>query len=259
MKTYDEMTQSVLQRATAGIAERNRRRKTILTVTATGLCLTLILAVVAMFWKAPTTTDPNPTVFIENPTTEPKQEKPNAHSRVVYLRKIDGEEMETPLVSGLKMPLDIFVYVRDLRGMNEEQRQEAVKEWERVRENLVDPEYCTVSTVYVGENAIVATFMRGTLSVTVDLSTVQAMYVDSANNEVAEKGWGWRGDDFLMSWFLKNDALEENPDLPLSSFHDTINIVIMYRDGTTETIPVDISLNDEGQVFATLVEKKGTV
>ena len=34
--------------------------------------------------------------------------------------------------------------------------------------------------------------------------------------------------------------------MPLSSIHDTLNINIMYRDGTEEVIPIDISINDEG-------------
>ena len=129
MKTYDEMTSSVLQRATAGIAERNRRRKTILAIAASGLCLALVLVAVGAFWKAPAGTDnTNPTISMKNPTTAPTQPEATAptekdiivHTGNVYFLSATGDTpIMTPVQANMTLPVDNIIRIRNLRGLSE--------------------------------------------------------------------------------------------------------------------------------------------
>ena len=138
MKTYEEMTCSVLQRATASIAERNRRRKTILTVTATGLCLALVLAAVGAFWDAPAdVNDPTqPTISMENPTTaptqpeetEPTQPLPAYTGQVYFLNATKEGADLTPMQANMTLPVNSMFRVRSLKGMTESEAENAIEE-----------------------------------------------------------------------------------------------------------------------------------
>ena len=118
----------------------------------------------------------------------------------------------------------------------------------------------TVSSGYEGENVLAATLTKGRLAIKFDTSKVAAAYVDSSNQEIANKsGYYSSNGQFCISWVLKGEVLEEDPGIPLSSIHDTLEIVVMYHDLTREVITLDVSLNDEGQVFITRIENKVSV
>jgi hypothetical protein len=62
------------------------------------------------------------------------------------------------------------------------------------------------------------------------------------------------GDAYYVDWYLNHEVLIEDPDMPLSSIRDSLEVTITYEDSTTERIVIDITIDDEGQVYATLVE-----
>lgn len=138
MKTYDEMTSSVLQRATAGIAERNRRRKTILAIAASGLCLALVLVAVGAFWKAPAGTDnTNPTISMKNPTTapaqpevtEPTQQELPLYTGQVYFLNANREGTDlTPMQANMTVPVNSMFRVRSLQGMTDSEAEKVIEE-----------------------------------------------------------------------------------------------------------------------------------
>lgn len=65
-------------------------------------------------------------------------------------------------------------------------------------------------------------------------------------------GFHWRNSDKL------DNAINDNPDIPLSTFKDTITFTIEYTDGTKEIGVIDVTFDDEGNGAFTLKEyKKG--
>ena len=44
---------------------------------------------------------------------------------------------------------------------------------------------------------------------------------------------------------------QENPDTPLSTLRDTITVTINYKNGTKEIVIVDVTVDDDGQIYMT--------
>ena len=63
-------------------------------------------------------------------------------------------------------------------------------------------------------------------------------------------GFHWRNSDRL------DNAINDNPDIPLSTFKDTITFTIEYTDGTKEIGVIDVTFDDDGNGAFTLKEYK---
>lgn len=63
-------------------------------------------------------------------------------------------------------------------------------------------------------------------------------------------GFHWRNSDKL------DNAINDNPDIPLSTFKDTITFTIEYTDGTKEIGVIDVTFDDDGNGAFTLKEYK---
>ncbi|MBQ3137377.1 MAG: hypothetical protein IJB74_07850 [Clostridia bacterium] len=63
-------------------------------------------------------------------------------------------------------------------------------------------------------------------------------------------GFHWKNSDKL------DNAINDNPDIPLSTFTDTITFTVEYNDGTKEIGVIDVSFDDEGNGTFTLMEYK---
>jgi hypothetical protein len=44
---------------------------------------------------------------------------------------------------------------------------------------------------------------------------------------------------------------EENPETPLSTIRETITITIHYKNGTKEIVVIDVTVDDNGQIYMT--------
>lgn len=250
---------TLLQWAAAGLAEQHRR-KTVIAVAAAGLCLAVVLAAAGAIWGGPAgmTGPTQPTISVQNPTTAPttpvtKPSENSEGSRVVLLSQKNGEKTETPLEVGITTPLDYVVYVRDLRGLDDEKRREVEEEWRKFDRSMHSTDSGIQSTSYIGEEVIVGTYIKGILGITSGRSEISELSVDTINDGIGNYGWGCDANNFHVSWFINPEVLIEDPGIQLSSIRDSLEVTIHYEDGTTEIIIIDFSLNDEGQVFATLV------
>lgn len=63
-------------------------------------------------------------------------------------------------------------------------------------------------------------------------------------------GFLWRNSHNL------DNAINDNPDIPLSTFKDTITFTVEYKDGTKEIGVIDVTFDDEGNGAFTLKEYK---
>ncbi len=63
-------------------------------------------------------------------------------------------------------------------------------------------------------------------------------------------GFHWKNSDKL------DNAINDNPDIPLSTFKDTITFTVEYADGSKEIGVIDVTFDDEGNGAFTLKEYK---
>lgn len=266
-RALDEISDGLIDAAACAYEKKANRKKTFIRV-AWAACAVLVLTAIGLLWKVPTATGPDPTISIQNPTTAPttqpeetepttQLEKEPEGTKIVVLSTKNGEETEIPLEVGITTPIDYIVYARDLSGLDNEERSEVIKQWREFDINMRDnaPGGHQISS-YIGNDVIVGTYMNGFLGITPSHSKIISVSVISTNG--GDRGWGRQGDDFHVSWFFDPDVLIENPGIPLSSIRDSLEVTITYEDGTTERIVIDISLDDEGHVYATLAEDSVT-
>lgn len=266
-RALDEISDGLIDAAACAYEKKSKKKK--LTRLLWAACIGLVVIAAGLLWDAPTAvTDPTqPTISIQNPTTAPTQpettepttqlEKEPEGTKIVVLSTKNGEETEIPLEVGITTPIDYVVYARDLSGLDNEERSEVIKQWREFDINMRDnaPGGYQISS-YIGNDVIVGTYMNGFLGITPSHSKIISVSVISTNG--GDRGWGRQGDDFYVSWFFDPDVLIENPGIPLSSIRDSLEVTIAYEDGTTERIVIDISLDDEGHVYATLAEDSVT-
>ena len=285
MKTYEEMTCSVLQRATAGIAERNRRRKTILTVTATGLCLALVLAAVGVFWNAPAdVNDPTqPTISMENPTTAPTQPEtteplaPPTEPKVYYLSNKVSQVSQQYLLEGVSIPVGGQIRVRRFNGLSEEERKQAIREEQAIYDAYQAENYSEYlggsGSVDTSSNIMITCMLNGSICLEfadrdhvagVDLENVwgnglaggymcytETTTYGEGENQVTFPAGSMR---YMVFWSIP-DAVKQkltvNPNMRFSEISDSITITVNYSNGARQTLIVDVTVDDNGQIYMT--------
>ena len=258
MKDYKEMTESVLQQASTRAAHRKHQRRMATGLIAASLCLAILICAVGFGVGRNPADTTQPTISLENPTTVPAtQPSENPEGlRIVFLSTSNGVETETSLEVGIKKPIDYVVYVRNLSGLDDEQRKEAKKEWREFEKMMTSGGSGGVGgytcTSYNHGDMIIGTYMRGFIGITNGQKKIIHLSVDTVNEGVGNHGACLGPYDFGVSWFLNPKVLMDNPSTPLSSIRDSLVVTVEYQDGTSEIIMIDISINDEGQVFATL-------
>ena len=254
--------------AAAGAYERKNDKKKWFVRGLCVACIGLLLVVVGLIRNLPAgTADPTqPTIALQNPTTTPttqptettaptnQTEKEHEGTRVFYLSTNNGEETETPLEVGIATPLDYFVFYRNLRGLSKEERDEISAQWRAIQNEMKNGDSGYSCSSFVGQDMILGTVIKGRLGITSNRGKIRAVSVTTVNKGIGDTGWGRVDDAFHVCWYLSYEALIENRDMPLSSIRDSLEVTITYEDSTTERIVIDITIDDEGQVYATLAE-----
>ena len=269
MKTYREMTESVLQKAGAEIQKRERRLRNGVFIAASGLCLALVLTVVGVGMGktpevVPTETNQQPNLSVD--ATQPVETQ--AKLKVTYLSDIEGQTTQETVTAGVRIPLSAMVRVRDIRNLSKSDVDKVMEE-----ERTFGKEYLTgrggYTSLYQGTGAVLSIFSNG--SITLDLSEcdpVKNVEIKSSNKGVVYGASGQMRElppegtpihsywpymlEAYIEWELPieaRNALNENPDLPLSFIEDTITVTIHYENGAIETLVFNITVNDEGQIF----------
>ena len=253
--------------AAAGAYERKNDKKKWFVRGLCVACIGLLLVVVGVIRNLPAgTADPSqPTIALQNPTTTPttqqettaptdQTEKEYEGTRIFYLSTNNGEQTETPLEVGIATPLDYFVFFRNLRGLSKEERDEVSAQWRAIRNEMKSGDSGYTCSSYTGNEMILGTIIKGRLGITSNRGKIRAVSVTTVNKGIGDTGWGREDNAFHVCWYLSYTALIENRDMPLSSIRDSLEVTITYKDNTTECIVIDITIDDEGQVYATLAE-----
>ena len=290
MKTCDEMLESVLSRAKKDIAKRNNIRKMALTLSATGLCLVLVLSLALAPWgneqpvlptdghiAAPPTPSTDPT---QSETTEPTQGDTITPAGGIYLLTANAEETElTPIQPDVTYALDRVFRVFPLKSAESPEDVERIRQEAEAFYNDWIEKYDGISSegkkgVYTGSEMIYYDLSEGFTSfILPDYTKVLKVEREStgvlncSNNTIKyikDEKVG-KGDHAItipagsyrqiVDFTLGLEAfrqLDADPYIPLSTFNDTFTYTIHYVDGTKEILIIDISFGDDGQVYMTL-------
>ena len=272
MKTSEEMAQSVMRRAKA---HRAAARKRIITAATAAACICLVLT--AAFFISP------------GEIGSSQSASPNIPS--VRLAKISlvayAADAGTPkeLAHGVTTPCSMEVRVHDIRDLSTEAAEAIVEADKAYAKELVkdtiEPGECYQWGVYSGNNAIISTICAGHFFIEIEdykqvedvhftlIGTGALAHVSQVDGNVIYKNSQpkeyemdyWRvaiqayqtgGIGFI--WVLSShtqEIMNDDPTIPLSTLGDTITVTVNMKDGSQQTGIIDITLDDEGHVYAT--------
>lgn len=248
MKTYKEMTASVLEKAKNSQTKRNR----IIALAATFLvlCTAGLTALALGTGQAPATPEP----------------------RLVLMCSASEYSQQEEMIEGVVTPLEFLIRVRDIRGINRYRdiidiiAEEAAFREEIVNEEVDESKPDSRYVRWQNEDAIISLLYKGFLFLAVeDYDQVQDMSVKTTDAGQAtverylhnEQGDTRRG--ISINWVLSEttvDKIQNDPAMKLSTICDTITVTVNFKDGTTETVKIELTADDEGHIYAT---HKGTV
>ena len=284
MKTCAEMLESVLSRAKKDIAKRNNIRKMALTLSATGLCLVLVLSLALAPWGNEQPALPTDGHIAAPPTTQatgPTQGDTITPAGGIYLLTANSEGPELTLIQpDMTYALDRVFRVFPLKSAESPEEVEQIQnDAEAFYNDWVEKYYDGISSegnkgVYKSQDMIYYDLSAGFTSfILPDYTKVLKVEREStgvlncSNNTIKyikDEKVG-KGDHAItipagsyrqiVDFTLGLEAfrqLDADPQTPLSMFNDTFTYTIHYVDGTKEILIIDISFGDEGQVYMTL-------
>ena len=270
MKSYREMTESVLEKVGTVIKEKERRRRNGVLITASSLCFALLLTVLGMGMKQPTGVVPmlpGEQPGLSADVTDAPQPTQQAKVKITYLTRTEGQTTQKPMSPDISMPLSAMIRVRDIRGLSEEQVEKARQEEMSIakeygltgKSSYTKWEYPGAITTIVSNDGITLDFSDCATVMSVDVETTgvgavsRSAHLYGPNPEKDTTFWpNVREADFR--WSISSEfafELDEDPTIPLESIRDVITIKIDYTNGTAETLIFDITVNEEGYIFVT--------
>lgn len=284
----DGISDDLIDAAAGAYEKKANRKKTVIRV-AWAACALLVLTAIGLFWNAPAgTVDPTqPTISIEKPTTaptthpettEPTKQDIIVHTGNVYFLTATEEGTElAPLQANMTLPWDHVFYVRSLKGMTEEEVRQVIEEenqkvgdFREKYEGLIgEGRYDT----YYSRNAVVRYYSAGMASLIL-LNNSQIERVDREATgvlRVGDKNLALQEDHTFgegayavtvpggsLRIYLDcgmteetRKIFEENPETPLSTISETITLTIHYKNGTKEIVVIDVTVDDDGQIYMT--------
>ena len=241
MKSYEEMTASVLERGK--IERKNRKRKAAAGWSVACACLCLALVAVLGPGKA------EPNVPAQQVATQPRVG--------IMLLSSESDPQPKMLVRDVSEPFHYLIRVLETKGLNDEEVKALMAQERAYAESLWSPEGARRRfTCYGGKTAVISIMSAGRLMLSVDdyrfikdftVTTTETGYVGEYVHRTAGENQG-----IAFGWILSQsviDQIEADPTVKLSTFSDTITICVEFQDGTTETVIADVVIQDDGQVF----------
>lgn len=243
MKSYEEMTRSVLDRAQLQ-RQRSKRRNAIGWTAATAACC-LCLALLAVF--APGKTESKtPTQQL---TAEPQ-------ARIMLLSSPEDTQPKE-LIRDVVEPYVYQIRVHEVDNLSgDEQKAFIQKEREYAEQIFGASAADRAFTCGAGKNCVITLISMGRLMLTVDdyglikdfsVSTTENGYINFIGRVFAGTDQGLQ-----FGWTLSQTAIhkiEEDPKVKLSEFSDTITVSVEFIDGSVETVVADVMIQDDGQAF----------
>lgn len=275
--------------AAAGAYERKNDKKKWFVRGLCVACIGLLLVAVGLIRNLPAgTADPSqPTISMENPTTtptthpettEPTKQDIIVHTGNVYFLTATEEGAElTPMQANMTMPVDHMFRVRSLKGLSQAAKSKAIDEERRFYR-----EYREKYTEIAGEGwyerseqgEVIIQYLSGGFASVVLLNNSEIESIEKETTGVLRAGKSFskykkeatvgKGNYevtipagslrlYLTCSMTGETAkiFQENPDTPLSTIRDTVTITINYKNGTKEIVVIDITVDDDGQIYMT--------
>ena len=268
MKSFDEMAQSVLARAEKERIAQKKRSRIILSAVVCACCIIAVL-LIGTRYNTPDPRDPmlsDATVPTAERLSNGETNPPMQGNYGIQLLSMSQDGTYVQLLENVTTPVYAQFRIRDVRGLTEEERDEAQKEEKRLAEaTFAQLPGDTSLQQMSNREAIITLAYVGKITVEIeDYTQVADISVTSAGTGKLDKST-WIGEDYAkrysVTWFPSDGArkmIEQDPTLKPSQFRDTITFTITYKDGTVKTAQVDISFDDEGYAYIVQREKPKT-
>lgn len=251
MKSYEEMTVSVISRAKAQKQAQKRRRGNLMIAAACTVCVAF--AVIA-------------TVKTNLSTSK---ETANTSRLSLFCVTANAAVQPQQMVQGEKVPYHSVIRIRDITGADELELVKLRREDKEYAEQLSgqnpeelpgNPEWSV--TTRITDHLMISTIFTGSFYMEVD----DYNQVKDVSVTTTEIGWAAKHiadyhdatlkDGIGITWSLSEagvDKLEENPEMKLSELSDTIAVTVTFADGSEETVEIRITVDDDGQIYGTFV------
>ena len=269
--------------AAAGAYERKNDKKKWFVRGLCVACIGLLLVVVGLIRNLPAgTTDPTqPTISMENPATAPTKPTEKdiiVHTGNVYFLSSEGDTpIMTPVQANMTLPVDNIIRIRNLRGLSEAEKYQAIVEenafMEEFREQrrlfgeghgefypegdvLIMRASCGFASILILDGSQIESVTRESTGI---LGTGQSKivyhkdctYGEGENALTIPAGSVRYLLDCSLGDYATRNIFITNPDTPLSSLRDTFTVTINYKNGTKEIVVIDVTVDDDGQIYMT--------
>lgn len=253
MKTYEQMTDSVMEKVRVCRAARQKRNRRIgITLVTCLSCFVLMFA--AFNWLQP---EPQPKTH----TTVPDS------PRIIFLSANASGSHKQVMIKNVVTPYQGVLRVKDLRKLPEEEHPEVLlSERNAVRQQLHPEVNDTSLTQFGGYTTIITLGFDGRFYLTVsDFSQIEDMSVRTTENGVATispQGFKTVTSDMIEAarsatglgiWWSLSDSmvqkLEKDPTMDLTQIKDTVTVTVKFKDGTTDEAAIDVTVGEDGKIY----------
>ncbi len=248
MKTYEEMSRSVMAKAQILQEKKKQMNRRIVTLAGCLGCAALIFAAAIWMPLAPTNDKQHTT-------------------RLIFLKANASEVSGQKMIENVTEPLCAMIRVKDVRKMQESewtylQAEERAAIVQVLNFTGKDNEIMQ----YTSDSAIITLGFNGRFCVTVnDFSQIEDVFVTTSKNgssTISPQGCDTVSSSMIemvqsasslyIWWSLSDSAiekLEEDPGMDLSQISDRVVVTVKFKDGSTEEAVIDMTVNNEGQIF----------
>ena len=246
MKSYEEMTRCILSRVEEEKKMEKKRRKIVGTA---AICVCSVALAVLMGVRLPINipeaTPENTTAVISSQT-----------SGITLLHATGNGDAQQKLIKDVVVPFSLKIRVRDVRGQDRAKVLEEEKAYAKAAQEVSRTENCMEQ--YISEAAIITLVSDGHFCLIMeDYSQVQDVFITTTQTGLATFGPYTRSGEgesgVMVFWTLSDETIgqiEKNPALKLSEIQDTVTVTLEFKDGSTESAVIDMTVDDEGQVYA---------
>lgn len=249
MKTYEEMSRCVMEKAQHFKEKQKIRTRRVITLT-TCLCCAALIFVAA----------------ISMPITPVDDAVPYT-TRLIFLKASASEMSQEKMIENVTEPLHAMIRVKDVRELQESERSYMQAEERAAIVEVLDFTGNDNEIMqYSSDSAVITLGISGRFCVTVnDFSQIEEIFVttrEDGSATISPQGCSnisssmiemVQSASSLYIWWSLSDSviekLEEDPTMNLSQISDTVVVTVKFKDGKTEETVIDITVNDEGQIF----------
>lgn len=264
MKTYEEMTVSVLQKTEYQRAAHRRRCKIGLSAATCVLCVCAVILAIVRVGDTPTGSA-------------------GTTGRLVLLAAAADNGSHHELIQDVVTPSNFWIRVRDISTNNSALWVEILEEeyaWDDAFRSNSGLD-CAM-TRFMSDTTLITVIYETTFYVAMkDYEQVESMsvsttdagsatayrvrYKNQTTDALGSKTTNYDADSLsdastqvsegvAINWMLSDATvamIDKDPKMDLSKIKDTITVTVVFKDGSTESAVIDLSVSAEGQVYVT--------